>query len=189
MALTIDADPTSQTFNCYCTLGEANIYHQHKLHNSVWSTADDNDKIAALLWATRQMDTLTWKGVRTSGTQPHQFPRKGLSYWEYDDEEAHDYEVQDTSINSTSTYIEIASDTVPQDVKNATAELAFVLMGSDVTAPTGTEGFKRLKVDTIELEMNPKDRLSWLQDTVKNLCWRFLKNGSTFLNIPTQRVG
>lgn len=188
MALTIDADPDSASFNCYLTLGEANIYHQYRLHNSVWTAADDEDKKAALLWATRQMDTLSWKGVRTVGTQLHQFPRKGLSYWEISDSDVYPY-TQDVDLLGTATFITVASDTIPTDIKNATAELAFKLLTGDVTEATGTEGFKRIKVDTIELEMEAKDRLSWLQDAVQNLCWRFLGGSRGGFNIPTLRVG
>lgn len=185
---TLVSDPASGSFNCYISLADADVYHEKRLHNTAWTSATDDDKEAALMWATRQLDTLAWKGVRALGTQPLQFPRKGLSYWEYDDETG-DYEIQDVSNLGLSTYVEVPNDAPPREVKDATAELAFTLISGDTTASTGTEGFKRIKVDTIELEMDAKDRLRWLQDATKNLCWRFLKSGGSSVNVPTKRVG
>lgn len=182
------SDPASANFNCYISLVDAISYHETRLHNDAWVNADDDDKEAALIWATRQMDTLVWKGVRTSGTQNLAFPRKGLSYWEYADESG-DYQIQDVSTLGLSTYVEVPSDAVPTEVQNATAELAFTLISGDTTAATGTEGFKRIKVDSIELEMDAKDRMKWLQDSTKNLCWKFLKSSGSSLNAPTMRVG
>jgi len=188
MALTLDADPTSATFNCYSTLAEATNYHSARLHNDAWNNAGSSDKNKALMWATRVLDTLRWRGVRTSGTQNLQFPRRGLSYYESDAIGGFDYEIVDVSVNpGYFTKVEISDSTVPQFLKDATAELAMWLIDSDTTAPTGTEGFTEIKVDVIDLKIKAADRQDWFNDSVRSLVWRFLYNQSKYSG-STMRV-
>ena len=187
MALTLDADPNSATFNCFITLADAELYHEARLFNTNWTGATTGNKEAALVWATRQLGTLKWRGVRTVGTQNLELPRKGLSYTEYSDSFGSDYEDHDIEFGYR-TVVEIDSATIPDAVKDATAELALYMLESDITAPDDTSGFSEIKVDTIQLKINPKDRKSWFNPSVRNLIWRFLANTSAF-NAPTQRVG
>lgn len=188
MPSTIDADPSSLTFNCYTTLDAANVYHGNRLFNATWYNAPNEDKRAALIWATRTLDTLRWRGVRTSGTQNLEFPRKGLTYYESADIGSG---AENTDVDVGFGYftkVEISDSTVPTFLANACAELAFWLMENDSTAPTGLEGMKRIKVDVIEIESLPNDREGWFTDPIRNLCWRFLKQTSKYSG-STQRVG
>ena len=178
--MTLDADPTSATFNCYSTLAEANTYHSARLHNSAWTGADVATKEASLLWATRNFEILQWKGWQTDPAQPLHWPRTGVFK---DGDEVADR----LSFPMLYTQYMFGGATIPQFLKDATAELAFWLIQSDVTAPVGTEGFKRVKVDSIELEVDKQDRLKWMNDSVRNIVWRYLKNSNKYL-APVQRV-
>lgn len=186
MALIIDAVPTSATMNCFCTLAEAESYHEARLHNDTWLAATTADKNAALVWATRQLCTLKWRGTRTVSSQPLEHPRAGLSYSENGSTDYYGVDTSETSYLYG--IVTIDSATVCRAVKDATAELALWLLSSDTTANSGTEGFKRIKVDTIELEVNANDRPSWFESGVRNLVWRFLANISKF-SVSAQRVG
>lgn len=187
MAVVLDADVNSGTFNCYATLAEANDYHSTRLHNDAWLNAGSSDKNKALMWATRQLDTMRWRGVRTIGTQNLEFPRKGLSYYESDTYGigAENYDVAGIGFF---TKVEIDDATIPQFLKDATCELAMYLLDSDTTAPSGTEGFKRIKVDAIDIEINPGDRETWFTSSVRNLVWRFLASSNKY-TAPVVRVG
>ena len=187
MAVVLDADPVSGTFNCYSTLIEALDYHSTRLHNEAWANAGSSDKNKALMWATRQLDTMAWRGVRTVGTQNLAFPRKGLSYYETDSAGS-GHESYDIAGMGFFTKIEIDDTTVPQFLKDATAELAMYLLEGDTTAPSGTEGFSRIKVDSIDITINSIDRESWFGKSVRDLVWRFLANSSRF-SFPVVRVG
>lgn len=187
MAVVIQADPAVAGFNSYSTLAAATSYHESRLHNAAWTGATDPTKNSALVWATRQLDSLNWIGVRTSGTQLLAFPRRGLSYYESSDIGGFDYERIDVEGMGYLTKIEISDTTVPTFLQQACSELAFWLISSDTTAPTGLEGIKHVKVDSIEVEALPQDRQSWFNDAVRDLVWRFLKNSSKY-SAPTRRV-
>lgn len=188
MAITLDANPASATFNCYATLVQGNDYHSTRLHNDAWVNSGANDKSKALMWATRQLDTLKWRGVRTSGTQNLGFPRRGLSYYESSPVGGFDYEIVDVAGIGYLTKIEISDTTVPNFLRDATCELAMYLLDSDTSAPSGTEGFNRIKVDVIDIEIKASDRESWFTKSVRDLVWRFLLLPSAHSAI-TQRVG
>ncbi len=187
---TLDASPTSPTFNCYSTLAEAVDYHSKRLQNTTFTAASTATQASALMWATIQLDTLRWRGVRSDGAQPLEFPRRGLSYYESSDVGGFDFENVDVFDPAVGyfTKVTITDTAVPQFLKNACAELALWLVDSDTTAPTGLEGIKRIKVDVIEVENLPSDRPIWFNDAVRNLCWRFLKNSSKY-SAPVRRVG
>jgi len=174
MAVTLDADPSSPTFNCYSTLAEAIDYQFTRLHIEDWANSAASEKQKALMWATRQLDTLSWKGVRAKEGQNLAFPRKDLSYTEYS--------------NGYAQKITISETEVPEFLKQATAELALTLLGSDTTALSGTEGFNRIKVDVIDLGIEAGDRASWFSSSVRNLVKRFLISSNKY-NIPVVRVG
>ena len=189
MALVLSADVNDVGFNSYSTVLEADDYHDARLFNTNWTSATTGDKEKALVWATRSLDTLSWRGVQTSGTQNLKFPRLGLSYQETSS--STDYgssELYDSALGEYSTTVAIPSDEVPDFLRDACAELSLYMLEKDITSPTGTEGFKLIEVDTVKLQMDSKDRLSWFNASVKNLVWRFLANNAAF-NVPTRRVG
>ena len=175
--MALDANPSSPTFNSYSTLAEADSYHATRLHNSAWTSANSADKESALIWATRNFETIDWKGMRTVPSQKFQFPRNMLFI------DGGQYGYGSDALYSTWMF---DSSTIPEFLKNATAEAAMWLLQSDTTAPVGTEGFKRIKVDTIELEIDRKDRLKWMNDAVRNIIWRYVLNSNKYM-VPVER--
>jgi hypothetical protein len=184
MAVTIQADPSLAGYNCFCTLAEATDYHASRLHNESWTNASSTDKSMALVWASRNLSILEWKGARTSGTQLLAFPRVGLSYSE--DGTALSSEVYDGGLGYY-TIITVPSTIPPTEIKNAAAEMALWLIASDKTAESDLAGFKLLKVDSITIEPLAKDRPDWFVEPVRNLCKKFLKNSNKY-NAPVVRV-
>lgn len=189
MPVAIQADPSLPGFNSYSTVADFDSFHSTRLHNSAATSASTATKTSAILWASRQLDSLKWRGVRYSGTQTMAFPRRGLSYYETSDIGGFDYESVDLSSPGMGyfTKVEISDTTVPTFLRDACNELAFWLIDSDTTAPTGLEGMKRIKVDVIEIESQPNDREGWFTDTIRSMVWRFLKQSSKYI-AATQRV-
>ncbi|RLD57844.1 MAG: hypothetical protein DRI97_04425 [Bacteroidetes bacterium] len=137
--------------NGYVSLDDADIYHEMRLHVSDWTGASDDDKEAAIMWASRLLDILVnWDGSKVSSTQAMRWPR--------------------TSVVDTDGY-SIASTEIPQFLADATAEYARTLISEDVTAVNALAGFKKMKVDVIELEVDKMDRSGALPENV----WNFVK--------------
>lgn len=178
MAVVLNAVAGTAGFNAYCTVAEAVDYATTKL-NTTFTLLPTATKEAAIIWATRQLNTLQYKGYLTVADQPNEWPRTGV--WR----DGGEYSYEDSIIYSATQFDPL---TIPTFLKEATADLALQLVVSDTTAASGTEGFKRIKVSEIELEMNAKDRLAWFQDSTRNLVWRYLKNSSKY-SAPTLRVG
>jgi hypothetical protein len=175
MAVVFNSTVGTVGFNAYCTVAEATDYATTK-NNTAFALLTTPVKEASIIWATRQLNTLQWVGSLTVATQPNEWPRTGV--WR--DGGTHDVDYYSaTQFDPT---------TIPQFLKDATADLALQLSAGDTTAPTGTEGFSRIKVSEIELVMNAKDRLAWFTDSTRNLCWRYLLNSSKY-NTPVVRVG
>ena len=57
----------------YVTVAEADTYLR-----GAWSAFDTADKESALVEAARSMETLTWKGSKTSEAQALAWPRTGV---------------------------------------------------------------------------------------------------------------
>ena len=90
----------------YCSEVAADLYHENR-GNSVWSAV--TDKEAALRKATDYMTQAyrgLWKGFRVSSSQPLDWPRANV-------------QVEDGPCRNI-----VAANTVPQEVKDACAELA-----------------------------------------------------------------
>jgi len=170
--MALDAAPSSPTFNAYCTRAEADAYHAERLHNTAWTGASNADKDAAIIWATRNFETLVWLGWMTDPAQNLQWPRSGVY--------KNGGEVIDPS--AAALYYNIVFDpaTIPTFLKQATAEAAMWLLASDTTAPKGDEGYRRIKVDTVELEVDKRDRLSWMNDSVRNMIWRYIRESNKY---------
>lgn len=59
----------------YVTLEEANTYFESRLHAEAWTSATDTDKQKAIAMATRAIDRMPIRGLKTTWDQPNQFPR------------------------------------------------------------------------------------------------------------------
>jgi len=136
--MTLIATPMATNANSFATVVEADAYHDARLHNAEWlAITDVTDKEKALIWATRLLNALTFRGLKTTIEQSLKMPRNQT----YDDD--------GNLLN-----IEI----IPDEIKNATAELAFLLYIKDTTRASGDKGFKSIKVAVINLVMNADDR-------------------------------
>lgn len=178
MAFVFQPDPSLAGFNSLTTVAFADDYQTTKLY-AAWAALLTADKEKLLAWSSRQLSTLQWIGIKTVATQELSWPRSYVPI-----EGGYTGSVE-TEVYST---LYFDANTVPKPIQEACAELAGQLLDGDSTAPTGLEGFKELKVDSISIVVDPKDRLSWFQPATKNLCYKYLVNSSP-INAPVKRVG
>lgn len=78
--MTIDYGvPISTQFSTssYCTPELAGMYFASRLNSDPWDDATDDDKLKALITATRKIDTLNFEGVKTVADHEMEFPRDG----------------------------------------------------------------------------------------------------------------
>jgi hypothetical protein len=180
MALVFNSTPGTAGFNAYASIAEVTDYETSK-GGTTFAAKTTAQKEALIIWASRTLDGMQWKGYMTDPLQPMQWPRTGV----WIDGQMHDDYYGDNLIYSS---YQFSTTAIPQFIKDTVSELTLQLNTSDVTAATGTEGFKRIKVDSIELEVVASDRAGWFSDAMRNLCWRYLRNSSRH-NAPTNRVG
>jgi len=146
MALVLDETVGGASSNAYLTAAEGDSYHEGRLFATGWTGADLATKEAAIVWATRVLDySFDWTGSKYTIEQALRWPR----YSALD----RDGQLFD-------------SNEIPVELKEATAELARLLIGDDRAGESGTEGLKKLKVDVIELEFDKLDRVETIPDEV-----------------------
>lgn len=127
----------SASANSYCSRADADQYHKERVPVAVtWGDASDSEKDAALIYATRLLDTLyLWDGWVASETQALLWPRSGMVY-------RNGYSVPTTVI--------------PTDLVRATAEFARQLLVSDRTADSDvvTQGIKSITAGPVSIEFD-----------------------------------
>jgi hypothetical protein len=160
--MTIIATPGAVDANSYLTVAEADAYHAARLHNTAWTTADEATKESALQWATRVLDRESWVGCRTNESQGLRWPRTEV----YDQD---DYWVP--------------QDQIPKFLKDATAELAFLLLTSDRTADAGTEGLKDIKVGPIEIAIDLSTKVKTMSPEVWDMISFYCESGASSLTL------
>lgn len=117
MAFTVEDGTGIAGANAYCTVAYVSTYHSDR-NNTSWASASTASQQAAILDATRYLDTFysfPW-GTRVSSTQGLLWPRKG----------ALDYEG-------------FAIDGIPTVLKDAVAELSLQALTTDLLAPQDRE--------------------------------------------------
>lgn len=128
------ADPGAEDANTYADLEDALSYLEFRVGAGAWSNdeIDDDVKAQALVTATRELDTLDWRGERATATQALQWPRVGVS--------------------------NVDDDEVPAAIRYATIELAFVYATQQTADATldpvnpVASNLKRVQVGPIERE-------------------------------------
>lgn len=118
MAVTMDTEVGGAAANSYCSLSDANIYHEMRGFNEVWANAADPVKEKHLTWATRIIDrtyATRFIGAKASHAQALAWPRFDAA-----DEGGFYYEGIST------------------ELKEAVAEFAFQLMTEDWTQGLGS---------------------------------------------------
>ncbi len=157
MAITIIATPKATNANSYATVAESDAYHETHLYSDAWDNADAEKQRASLVWATRILDDfLTWVGAQTTSEQALDWPRIGI-----DDE------------NGTT----IDQDTIPQELTNATSELARKLLEADRTADRDTIGFSKIQVGPITLDVDKFDEIKVIPDSVRAMLNQWIEGG------------
>jgi hypothetical protein len=131
MLTLIKEDGTVRTdANTYATVADGDAYHEGHLYAIAWTAATPEQKAAALVMASRLIDSYyQFGGVRVSMNQGLQWPRYGCL---------------DPDAGSGNRYV--LADVVPVAVRMATCEMARELIITDrTTAPPG-EGLKYANV-------------------------------------------
>lgn len=150
---TLIATPGSSAANAYVTLAVANQYHEDRPPaDEAWVNASDDEKTAAILWATKLMDSLfIWQGWPKDTVQALLWPRTSLmrkSGWEYLDDS-----------------------TIPIEIQWATAEFARQLLVSDRLADDDieTKGLSSLSVPGVSMTFSGSGTAKQVPDAVRLL--------------------
>lgn len=135
MAVVIDATVGGENSNSYCTLAEADAYHESRLFTDTWDDAEDDTKNRALVMATRLLDShVVWGGyAANSGVQALQWPRGGM------------YDAFDEAISK---------DEIPRTLKDATAEFARLLIDADLPADVSSQGIGSVGLGPIKVDFS-----------------------------------
>jgi len=148
MSLTLITTPGATNSNSYATVAEANTYHDSVREEAdlVWSALHDGKKARLLVMATRLIDEhFVFLGHEKNNDQALAWPRTGV--------------LKDGKY-ATGLVDTVDNDTIPQFVKDATAEFARILSAEDTTADDDTAGFKQIMVQGISLTMDQSSRVS-----------------------------
>ncbi len=171
MALVLDATVGGVAANSFTTRAEATAYHEAHVEQAVWDAATTAQQDRALVMATRLLSLhVAWWGTRTSTTQALAHPRTGL-------------------IDRDGRYV--LSTIIHPELKAATAELARLLLGGDLTAASDTAGIKALKVGSIAIDF---DGSLPTTDVIPESVWLFLRpwgmklSGRAPISVPLVRV-
>lgn len=137
LVLTVEDGTGLAGANSYATAAEGDAYHEAHVDSAAWTAATTANKEKALVHSTRVIESMVrnWVGSRKSGTQALSWPR-------------------------TQAYldgVQLSSSAVPQPVKNATIELARLLLGSDVTADLDQNLVKSIDLGKGALTIEFKD--------------------------------
>ena len=170
MALTVIATPGAANANSYLTLAEAQTYFDSRLFSDAWTNSPDQN--VALVMATRILDALAqpfktlmpeqngvpayyrvrrqWTGTRSTSTQALAWPRTNM-------------------VDANGNIID--SSVVPQDLKNATAELAMQLSSTDRTLDNDviTGGITAVRTGSVSVSFKQNITPQVIPDAVYNL--------------------
>lgn len=147
--MSIVATPGAANADSYLTVEEADAHFAARLHSAAWTAATTPNKEAALKMATRTIDSrVCFLGTSSYSTQSLRWPISGV-------------------VNRNG-YV-VPSDSIPREVKVATAELALILLGSDVTlqSDVGAQGITRIKAGPVELDFKDSIELQSVPDNVR----------------------
>lgn len=175
MAIEVEDGTGLDNAQSYVTVEELDGYYElHLYPPSGWATTTEAQKEAALVMATRLLDSaVEWKGAPVNEQQALGWPRYGVTL-------IYDAGAQATgviitgneNITVTGEHL-VASNIVPKAVKDATMELSRYLLAADRAVAQDTPAIKRQKVDVLEREYFEGARPDLLPDEVLRLVRRY----------------
>lgn len=112
MPLVLNDDVGGADANSYASVGQANALADYRVGAAAWAAKTPDEKVQALVTATREIDTERFVGVRASSVQALEWPRTNA-----------------TSHDGT-TY---PSNAIPKRIVTATVELALVFAQNPTT--------------------------------------------------------
>ena len=128
--MALDATVGGENSNSYVTNAEAGLFYADRPQSADWD-ALGSAQDGWLILATDRLEQERYQGERTDDDQALSFPRV------------------DVVVDG----IEVDNDIIPLAMKRAQMKYALILSGEDnPLTNTGLEGFKRLKVDVIDME-------------------------------------
>ena len=146
---TLVATAGASNANTYCTRADATQYDDnHPQSSTTWSGASDDLKDQSLLMATRLMDEhIAWTGAPSDVVQVLNWPRVGM--W-------------DRNGNS------MDSDSIPNDLRDATAEFARQIIAADRMADdaVSTKGITNLQAGPVSLTFSGRKGAKVVPDAV-----------------------
>jgi hypothetical protein len=155
------------TANTYCTRAVADQYHLDRpAVSTTWSGATNDQKDAALLWATKLLDqNFEWNGYVVDSVQKLLWPRSGLM-------DVNDY----TTLSWTA---------IPERIQFATAEFARQLLAADRAGDSDveTQGVTSLKAGSVALTFKDNVRAKVVPDVVARMipsAWGRVRGVSSF---------
>ena len=167
MALTLIKEDGSGVAdaNAYASVADADAYHDGHLYATAWNGATAEKKTAALVMATRLIDSLfQFNGVRTKATQALQWPREDCSD-------------PDANADVVGQWF-VLGDVVPKVIADATCETARALIIEDRTANPLGEGLKFSGIGELQQSFDKSDR----RPMIPHLAIAMLSKFGTLLN-------
>jgi hypothetical protein len=153
MLVLIKEDGTGRVdSNSYSSAPDGDAYHDGHLYAADWTAAITGKKEAALVMATRLIDSsYTFNGYRANDTQALQWPR----VWARDRDRLS--APFPALLRATGEYFQ--SNIIPKLLHDATIETARELIKADRTADPDGEGLRQFTLTgVIQMSFDPKDR-------------------------------
>jgi hypothetical protein len=127
---TLVATVGASTSNSFASETEFEDYCDARLNASAWTDASEDDRVRALIEATRELNVLTYVGDTVDETQALLWPRQYAPD-------------PDSPLVGVSQLAWFATTVIPQRIKDATCELAlqFLIAGTtDLSLPDSSQG-------------------------------------------------
>ena len=152
--MALNADVGASEANSYVTEEEADAYFEDRSHADAWEEFENKE--AALVTASRMLDWyVSWKGYRSSDVQSMLWPRMSVLR-------------RDGS--------EVASDTIPAEVKTAVYELALSSLEDDRTSDDPLAGIEQVKLSSLMIKADSGDYDSTSAAAIPEKVWKILSD-------------
>lgn len=172
MPLIIEDGSAKSDADSYISVVDCDSYHSAR-GNTNWELLSTTEKEQAIVRAVdymMQVYRFKWSGVRLTATQALDWPRSFVPIKDFEYAGLNGY----TTLGGNYYY---DSSVVPQEVKNACAELAFKAAGGEL-AEDLTQGVIREKVDVLEVEYDKNSPQFKRYRAIDNMLAAYL-DGST----------